>query len=73
MDYVDVYIKAFYLQPDELLQWARSHPEYTVRHLTGLVSVSGMGAQLKKNEQQKLIASLQEVSDHRRDALHARA
>jgi len=61
MGYVDSYIKAFYLPPDHILEWARAHPEYSVRHLTGLVSVTGGGAQMKRRDQERLIQALLEL------------
>jgi hypothetical protein len=63
MDYVDNYIRALYLPADQILDWAQLHPEYSVRHLSGLVSLTGMGAQMKKKEQQELIQSLHELRD----------
>jgi len=68
MDFVDNYIRAFYLPPEQLLDWARLHPEYSVKQLTGLVSVIGVGAHLKKKEQQELIASLQEAVESSRES-----
>lgn len=35
MDFVDNYLKAFYLPPEQILDWAKAHPEYAVRHLSG--------------------------------------
>ena len=55
MEYVFTYIKAFYLPADEILEWSRAHPEYTVRHITGLVSLTGVNTQTKK----KLISALE--------------
>ena len=42
------FIKAFYLPADDILEWARAHPEYSVKHLSGLVAVTGVNTQAKK-------------------------
>ena len=55
MEFAFTYIKAFYLPADEILEWSRAHPEYTVRHITGLVSLTGVNTQTKK----KLISALE--------------
>ena len=55
LDIVTNFIKAFYLPADEILEWSRAHPEYTVRHITGLVSLTGVNTQTKK----KLISALE--------------
>ncbi|KAL3916406.1 MAG: hypothetical protein SGPRY_006832 [Prymnesium sp.] len=65
MEYVENYIRALYLPSDQILEWAQLHPEYSVRHLSGLVSLTGVGATLKKKEQQELLQSLQDLADGR--------
>lgn len=60
--YVDNYLKAFYLPHEHILDWAKEHPEYAVRHVSGLVAVSGAGASLKKKEHQELLASIEEAA-----------
>ena len=52
--YVDNYIRAFYLPSEQILQWARAHPEYTAEMLKGVLNVSG--AALSKRDQQELAA-----------------
>tara|TARA_B110001452_G_scaffold131204_1_gene109010 strand:- start:153 stop:560 length:408 start_codon:yes stop_codon:yes gene_type:complete len=42
------FIKAFYLPADDILEWARAHPEYSVKHLSGLVAVTGVNTMAKK-------------------------
>ena len=65
MEYVDNYIRALYLPADQILDWAQMHPEYSVRHLSGLVSLTGIGTTMKKGEHQKLMQSLQELGESR--------
>lgn len=52
MSYVDDYIKALYLPHEQILGWAKAHPQYSPRHLTGLVTVTGAAASMRKKEQQ---------------------
>ena len=52
--YGDNYIRAFYLPSEQILQWARAHPEYTAEMLKGVLNVSG--AALSKRDQQELAA-----------------
>ena len=47
MEYVFTYIKAFYLSADDILEWSRAHPEYSVRHLSGLVALTGVNTQVE--------------------------
>lgn len=65
MEYVDNYIRALYLPSDQILEWAQLHPEYSVRHLSGLVSLTGVGATLKKKEHHELLQSLQGLGESR--------
>ena len=52
MAHVEDYLRALYLPPQELLAWARAHPQYSVRHRTALVALNGVSSGLKKREQQ---------------------
>jgi len=58
MAHVEDYLRALYLPPQELLAWARAHPQYSVRHRTALVALNGVSSGLKKREQQDLLDSL---------------
>ena len=48
-------IKAFYLGADDILEWSRAHPEYSVRQISGLVALTGVSTQAKK----KLLTALE--------------
>lgn len=55
MEFAFTYIKAFYLGAEDILEWSRAHPEYSVRHLSGLVALTGVNTQAKK----KIISALE--------------
>lgn len=63
LEFVDTYIAALHLQPEQVLEWAQSHREYSIKHLTAVVMTAGVGsALLKKKEQQELLFDLQALS-----------
>ena len=47
VEYVDNYIKAFYLPEEYLLEWISEHPEYKRSHHIALV-MQGCGATMKR-------------------------
>ncbi|XP_055337389.1 syndetin-like [Paramacrobiotus metropolitanus] len=51
-DYVDNYIKAFYLPEDALDKWVKDHREYTLKHVVGLINHS---PSLSKKTRQRLL------------------
>ena len=55
MEFAFTYIKAFYLGADDILEWSRAHPEYSVRQISGLVALTGVSTQAKK----KLLTALE--------------
>jgi len=67
LSHAEHYVLALALPPDQLVGWARTHKGYSIKHLSALVMTVGLGAALKKKEQQELVAGLQDVC-----AQHAR-
>jgi len=63
--YVEGYIKAFYLTENDILEWCKAHPEYSLKQLLALVNV-GVGQLMKKKPKQDLIAALEELDKQRR-------
>ncbi|XP_048579827.1 syndetin isoform X2 [Nematostella vectensis] len=58
-EYVETYIKAFYLTENEMERWIREHKEYSSKHLTSLVTC-GVGSHITKKGRQKLLAIIEE-------------
>lgn len=56
-EYVELYIKAYYLPENSLEEWIKEHKEYSVKHLAGLVSSA---CQNNKKTRQRLIALVEE-------------
>ncbi|XP_043488884.1 syndetin [Polistes fuscatus] len=54
-DYVESYIKAYYLPENSLEEWIKEHKEYSVKHLIGLICSV---CQNNKKTRQRLIASV---------------
>ncbi|XP_065897412.1 syndetin-like isoform X2 [Dysidea avara] len=54
-DYVEVYIKAYYLTENDMEKWIQEHREYTSKQVTSLVNC-GVGAHLSRKSRQKLLA-----------------
>ena len=44
--------------PWQILEWARDHPEYPTRHLTGLVTAAGGGATLRRRNNSQSMRDL---------------
>ncbi|KAF7285885.1 hypothetical protein GWI33_009363 [Rhynchophorus ferrugineus] len=57
-EYVENYVKAFYLPDSELEKWIREHKEYSSKHLYGLVSCA---CQNNKKSRQKLLQIIEEM------------
>ncbi|XP_070550140.1 syndetin-like [Ptychodera flava] len=64
-EYVETYIKAFYLAEDDMEQWIRDHREYSSKQLTNLV-LSGVGSLFQKKSRQKLVQVIEEIDKLRR-------
>ncbi|XP_017890539.1 syndetin [Ceratina calcarata] len=56
-EYVELYIKAYYLPENSLEEWMKEHKEYSVKHLIGLISSA---CQNNKKTRQRLIALIEE-------------
>ncbi|XP_060534233.1 syndetin [Cylas formicarius] len=57
-EYVENYVKAFYLPESELEKWIREHREYSSKHLFGLVCCT---CQNNKKTRQKLLQVIEEL------------
>ncbi|XP_015437348.1 PREDICTED: syndetin [Dufourea novaeangliae] len=56
-EYVEIYIKAYYLPENSLEEWIKEHKEYSVKHLIGLISSA---CQNNKKTRQRLVAVIEE-------------
>ncbi|XP_020295336.1 syndetin isoform X2 [Pseudomyrmex gracilis] len=56
-EYVELYIKAYYLPESSFEEWIKEHKEYSVKHLVGLISAT---CQNNKKTRQRLIALVEE-------------
>ncbi|XP_031849318.1 vacuolar protein sorting 50 [Nomia melanderi] len=56
-EYVELYIKAYYLPENILEEWIKEHKEYSVKHLIGLICSA---CQNNKKTRQRLIALIEE-------------
>jgi len=63
--YVDNYIKAFYLPQNELVVWARDHPDYTSKQVAAILT-SNINSNLKKKQRQDLLNALEDVDKMRK-------
>ncbi|XP_033208336.1 syndetin isoform X2 [Belonocnema kinseyi] len=61
-EYVELYIKAFYLTEDKLEEWVKEHKEYSTKQLVGLVSCT---CQNNKKTRQRLIAVVEDQRPNR--------
>ncbi|KXJ15287.1 syndetin isoform X2 [Exaiptasia diaphana] len=59
-EYVETYIKAFYLTENEMERWIREHKEYSSKHVTSLVTC-GVGSHITKKGRQKLLSVIEEI------------
>ncbi|XP_066595133.1 syndetin isoform X2 [Prorops nasuta] len=56
-EYVELYVKAYYLPEDSLEEWIKEHKEYSTKHLIGLVSSA---CQNNKKTRLRLISIVEE-------------
>ncbi|EZA61334.1 Coiled-coil domain-containing protein [Ooceraea biroi] len=61
-EYVELYIKAYYLPENSFEEWIKEHKEYSVKHLIGLISAT---CQNNKKTRQRLIALVEEQRSSR--------
>jgi len=59
-EFVETYVKAFYLTENEMERWIREHKEYTAKQLTSLVTC-GVGSHVTKKGKQKLLAVIEDM------------
>lgn len=57
-EYVENYVKAYYLPESELEKWIRDHSEYSSKHLFGLVSCA---CQNNKKSRQRLLQVIEDL------------
>ncbi|XP_069769749.1 syndetin isoform X2 [Narcine bancroftii] len=58
-EFVETYIKAYYLTENDMERWIKEHREYSAKQLTNLVNVC-LGSHINKKARQKLIAAIEE-------------
>eukprot|EP00794_Sanderia_malayensis_P003270 gene3270-3751_t len=63
-EFVEAFIKAFYLSENDLERWLREHTEYTVRQLRSLVTC-GTGSHITKKTKNRLMDVLDELDKTR--------
>lgn len=57
-EYVEAYVKAYYLTETDLEKWIREHSEYSSKHMLSLV---GCACQNNKKTKQRLISAIEEM------------
>ncbi|XP_034949710.1 syndetin [Chelonus insularis] len=55
-EYVELYVKAYYIPENTLEEWVKEHKEYSVKHLVGLISCA---CQNNKKSRQRLIGVIE--------------
>ncbi|XP_046842734.1 syndetin-like [Xenia sp. Carnegie-2017] len=63
-DFVEAYIKAYYLTAPDMERWIREHKEYSTKQLTSLVNC-GTGSHFSKKEKQRLLNVIEETEKQR--------
>lgn len=58
-EFVETYIKAYYLTENDMERWIKEHREYSSKQLTNLVNAC-LGSHINKKARQKLIAAIDE-------------
>ncbi|XP_061412069.1 syndetin isoform X1 [Lethenteron reissneri] len=58
-DYVETYIKAYYLTEGDMERWIKEHREYSSRQLNSLVNVC-VGTHINKRAKQRLLTAIDE-------------
>ncbi|CAG9830056.1 unnamed protein product [Diabrotica balteata] len=61
-EYVENYVKAYYLPDIELEKWIRDHKEYSSKHMLGLVSCA---CQNNKKTRQKLLQVIEDIEKNK--------
>ncbi|XP_028926247.1 syndetin isoform X1 [Ornithorhynchus anatinus] len=64
-EFVETYIKAYYLTENDMERWIKEHREYSTKQLTNLVNVC-LGSHINKKARQKLLTAIDDVDRPKR-------
>uniref|UniRef100_A0A8C7QAZ5 VPS50 subunit of EARP/GARPII complex n=1 Tax=Oncorhynchus mykiss TaxID=8022 RepID=A0A8C7QAZ5_ONCMY len=64
-DFVETYIKAYYLTENDMEQFIKNHREYSMKQLANLVNVC-LGSHINKKARQKLLAAIDDIDRPKR-------
>ncbi|XP_068094573.1 syndetin isoform X2 [Hyperolius riggenbachi] len=64
-EFVETYIKAYYLTENDMERWIREHREYSGKQLSNLVNVC-LGSHINKKARQKLLAAIDDLDRPKR-------
>ncbi|XP_069504568.1 syndetin isoform X2 [Ambystoma mexicanum] len=64
-EFVETYIKSYYLTENDMERWIKEHREYSTKQLTNLVNVC-LGSHINKKARQKLLAAIDDVDRPKR-------
>ncbi|KAE8596232.1 hypothetical protein XENTR_v10016019 [Xenopus tropicalis] len=64
-EFVETYIKAYYLTENDMERWIKEHREYSTKQLTNLVNVC-LGSHINKKARQKLLAAIDDTDRPKR-------
>ncbi|XP_021407436.2 syndetin isoform X1 [Lonchura striata] len=64
-EFVETYIKAYYLTENDMESWIKEHREYSTKQLTNLVNIC-LGTYINKKARQKLLAAIDDTDRPKR-------
>ncbi|KAM6959486.1 syndetin isoform 2-T2 [Aplochiton taeniatus] len=64
-EFVETYIKAYYLTENDMEQFIKNHREYSMKQLANLVNVC-LGSHINKKAKQKLLAAIDDIDRPKR-------
>uniref|UniRef100_A0A4W2HMN4 VPS50 subunit of EARP/GARPII complex n=1 Tax=Bos indicus x Bos taurus TaxID=30522 RepID=A0A4W2HMN4_BOBOX len=64
-EFVETYIKAYYLTENDMERWIKEHREYSTKQLTNLVNVC-LGSHINKKARQKLLSAIDDIDRPKR-------
>ncbi|XP_018413087.1 PREDICTED: syndetin [Nanorana parkeri] len=64
-EFVETYIKAYYLTENDMERWIKEHREYSMKQLTNLVNVC-LGSHINKKARQKLLSAIDDMDRPKR-------
>uniref|UniRef100_A0A3P9HZY9 VPS50 subunit of EARP/GARPII complex n=1 Tax=Oryzias latipes TaxID=8090 RepID=A0A3P9HZY9_ORYLA len=64
-EFVETYIKAYYLTENDMEQFIKNHREYSMKQLANLVNVC-LGSHINKRARQKLLAAIDDIDRPKR-------